>query len=277
MHHRLSTRRALMYVALAGLAWGTGGPTGALLSEHTGLGTTAVSFWRLAGAALWLALVRRVLRRGRIHQAFAARYLLTGAGLALCQLGYFAAIPRVGLAVATVISLGAGPIFITLVAREPFTTALAAAVVGLGLLTFDTGFTSADITGLAAALLSAAGYSMTTLLNRTEEDPLTPAFLGFTYGAALLLPLVLCGAVVPTPIGWPLIAYFGLVPTALAYALFYTGLTRLRASTAAVVALIEPVVAATIGVLAFHEHLTRVSLTGIAVLLAAVVAQALRE
>jgi DME family drug/metabolite transporter len=73
MHHRLapSAARGLLYVALAGIAWGTGGPTGALLFEHSGLGSTAVSFWRLAGGALWLALACRLLGRGPIIQQFA--------------------------------------------------------------------------------------------------------------------------------------------------------------------------------------------------------------
>ena len=123
MHHRIAplSRRGLTFVTIAGIAWGTGGPTGALLFEYAGLGSTAVSFWRLAAAALWLALARLVFRRGPVRRVFAAsplRYVLSGLGLAVCQLGYFAAIPRVGVAVATVISLGAGPFFIALGARE---------------------------------------------------------------------------------------------------------------------------------------------------------------
>ena len=93
MHSRLSTRRALIFVVLAGVAWGTGGPTGALLSHHAGLSPTATSFWRLAAAALWLAIARQFLHRGPIRPRLAAtplRYLFSGAGLAICQLGYFA-------------------------------------------------------------------------------------------------------------------------------------------------------------------------------------------
>jgi drug/metabolite transporter, DME family len=280
MHHPVapSTARGLLYVALAGVAWGTGGPTGALLFAHTGLGSTAVSFWRVAAAALWLALARRVLRLGRLRHPFARRYLFAGLGLALCQLGYFAAIPRVGIAVATVVSLGAGPLFIALGARERVTGTLVVAVLGLGLLVWGGGSAgSGEVVGIAFSLLSAAGYALTTLLNRAEQDPITAALLGFGYGAVLLFPLTLTGAVIPSAIGWPLIAYFGLVPTAVAYTLFYAGLTSLRASTAAVVAMIEPAVAATLGVLVFHEHLTPLSVAGIAVLLGAVLLQALRE
>jgi DME family drug/metabolite transporter len=271
MHHRISFRRALMYVVLAGLAWGTGGPTGALLSRHADLSPLATSFWRLSAAAIWLALARRVVRSGPIRPRLAAaplRYVLSGIGLAVCQLGYFAAIPRVGIGVATVIALGAGPIFITLATRERLTAAVPVAIGGLTLLTLDTG--SANLTGVAAALLSAAGYATTTVLNRNDPDPLTSAYLGFAAGALLLTPFATFPS---TTTGWLLIAYFGLIPTAVAYTLFYAALNTLKASTASVVALLEPLVATAIGTLAFHEHLTPATLLGGALLLLAITAQ----
>ncbi|WP_112244327.1 EamA family transporter [Kribbella monticola] len=283
MHHRVapSSARGLLYVALAGIAWGTGGPTGALLFQGSGLNSTAISFWRLLGGAVWLAAANRLLRRGRIAHQFAAdplRYLLSGLGLAVCQLGYFAAIPRVGVAVATVISLGVGPLFIALGARERITASLLIAVLGLALLVSDgAGPGGTSIAGVAFALLSGAGYALTTLLNRDQQDPITSALLGFTSGALILLPLAMTKGITAAPASWPLLAYFGLVPTALAYALFYTGLRAIRASTAAVIALIEPLLAALIGVLALHEHLAPVSLIGAAVLLTAVLRQARRE
>jgi DME family drug/metabolite transporter len=283
MHHRLapSAGRGLLYVVLAGLAWGTGGPTGALLFQFSGLGSTAVSFWRLAGAALWLFAAWAMLGRRPLVQAFAAapvRYILSGVGLAVCQLGYFAAIPRVGVAVATVVSLGAGPLFIALGARERITSTLLIAVLGLALLVFGgEGAGVGSVLGVVFAVLSAAGYAVTTLLNRNQPDPVTSAFLGFTIGAVILLPLAIMSGVRPAAESWPLLAYFGLVPTALAYTLFYTGLKSLQASTAAIIALIEPLLASALGILLFHEALTPLSLTGAAVLLTAVVLRAIRE
>jgi DME family drug/metabolite transporter len=292
MHHRRSTRRALLLVTLAAIAWGTGGATGALLSEYAGLTPTATSFWRLAAAALWLTLarpaarratgpsVRPALRRGAVRPfgALPLHYVLSGAGLAICQLGYFAAIPRIGIGLATVIAVGAGPILITLGARERLTAALVGAVAGLALLTLDTAATPTNLAGLAAALLSAVGYSVTTLLNRNATDPITSAHVGFTTGALVLIPFAVTAGILPTsPIGWALIAFFGLIPTALAYTLFYAALRTLPASTAAVIALLEPVVATAIGLLAFHECLTPTAAVGAVVLLTAVAAQARRR
>ncbi|MET9272205.1 EamA family transporter [Kribbella sp. NPDC003557] len=197
-----------------------------------------------------------------------SRHVASGLGLAVCQLGYFMAIPRVGVGIATVIALGAAPILISVAARERLTPALFTAVAGLTLLSVTSG--TASLPGVAAAVLSAAGYSLTTLLNRNTPDPLTAALLGFTSGALFLAPF----AALPTTLtGWLLIAYFGLIPTALAYTLFYAGLRTLRASTAAVIALLEPVVATAIGILAFQEHLTAPAALGAAVLLLAIAAQ----
>lgn len=270
MHQRASTRRALVFVVLAALAWGTGGPTGALLTQYAGLTPLATSFWRLAAAACWLALLV-ACRRTPVRPQLVAnplRHFLSGVGLAVCQLGYFTAIPRVGVGIATVIALGAAPILITVAARERFTPALFAALAGLALLTATTG--TSNLVGIATAITSAAGYSLTTLLNRNSPDAVTTALLGFTAGAMLLAPF----AALPTTLtGWLLIAYFGLVPTALAYTLFYAGLRSLKASTAAVIALLEPVVATAIGVLALHERLSWAGMAGAALLLLAITAQ----
>jgi drug/metabolite transporter, DME family len=271
MHQRASTRRALVLVVLAALAWGTGGPTGALLTQYAGLTPLATSFWRLAAAACWLALLV-ACRRTPVRPQLVAnplRHVLSGVGLAVCQLGYFTAIPRVGVGIATVIALGAAPILITVAARERFTPALFAALAGLALLTATTG--TSNLVGIAAAITSAAGYSLTTLLNRNSPDAVTTALLGFTAGALFLAPF----AALPTTLtGWFLIAYFGLVPTALAYTLFYAGLRGLSASTASVIALLEPLVAAAIGIFAFHEHLTPTALAGAAILLLAIAIRA---
>jgi drug/metabolite transporter, DME family len=269
-------RGALISVIVAALAWGTGGPTGALLSQH-GLTPLATSFWRLATAAVWLASVRLLTRltapaRHTFLRPLVAagplRHIFSGLGLAVCQLGYFTAIPRVGVGIATVIALGAAPLLITLAARERLTPALFAALAGLILLSATSG--TANLTGTALAVLSAAGYSITTLLNRNTPDPLTTALLGFTAGAVFLTPF----AALPTTLtAWLLIAYFGLVPTAFAYTMFYIGLRTLKASTASVIALLEPVVATAIGVSLFHEHLTLTALTGAAIVLTAATAQ----
>ena len=279
-----SNRRGLIYIAAAGLAWGTGGAVAALLFETSGLESVAVSFWRLAGGAFWLAVAWPLIARARtplaVQLAMAPlRLVLTGVGLAVYQLAYFAAVGLIGVAVSTVIALGAGPVLIAIGSRERITATLAVAVIGLALLVFGGGggAGSASVLGIGLSLLSAAGYAGTTLLNRGLPDPIGSALLGFAIGAGCLLPFALWEGVLPSIGSVPLLAYLGLVPSALAYGLFYVGLTAVRATTAAVVALTEPLLAALIGVVLLDEQLSPVGVLGGLILLAAVVARALRE
>jgi drug/metabolite transporter, DME family len=95
--------------------------------------------------------------------------VLTGIGLALYQLAYFAAVGLVGVAVSTVIALGAGPVLIALGARiwtaerlaRQGTVTLAVALLGLILLVFGGGgaSSSSSILGVGLAVLSALGYA----------------------------------------------------------------------------------------------------------------------
>jgi DME family drug/metabolite transporter len=96
-----------------------------------------------------------------------------------------------------------------------------------------------------------------------------------------LLPLALLEGILPTAgdtrqtVG--LLAFLAVAPTAVAYTLFFAGLAAVRATTASVIALVEPVTAALIAVQLLDERLTVTAVLGSVVLLAAVVALMLGE
>lgn len=306
----LPVRQGVLYVAIAAVAWGTGGAVAAELYDAGGIGPVAVSFWRfLAGLALLLTahLVRRAWRSRRrrpgtalsLRAAFRAdprRALVTGFGLAVYQTAYFAAVQQAGLTVATVVTLGAGPVLVTVGARLTLgertgaagTAAVASGVVGLVLLTggADGSTGPAPLLGIGYALLSAAGYAGVTLLGRLSgRENAGGAFgstvTGFAVGMVCLLPAALLEGLLPDA-GRPawtlgLVLYLGAVPTALAYTLFFAGLGAVKATTASVVALVEPLTAAVIGVLVLGERPGAIVLTGTALLLFAVVFLAAAE
>jgi DME family drug/metabolite transporter len=96
---------------------------------------------------------------------------------------------------------------------------------------------------------------------------------GFVVGAVCLAPLALAGGVLPR-VSWEsvaLLVYLGVVPTALAYGLFFRALTALRATTVSIVSLGEAAGAAVLGVLLFGERLTPAAWVGCALLLLAMV------
>ncbi|RSN07521.1 EamA family transporter [Nonomuraea sp. WAC 01424] len=282
----VSARRGAVYVSVAATAWGTGGAAGALLFESGHLGPVGVSFWRyLLGAAFLLALA--LTRRPPRGPHLTWRVLPVGAGMAVYQTAYFAAIAGSGVAVATVVTMGATPIFTALGARlllrEPLGPvargALAAAPAGLVLLTAESVVRAESLAGIGYALLSAAGYAGVTLFSRHHRtDPQGTAVGGFAVGAVCLAPFALPAGVVPE-LSVPSVAlllYLGAVPTALAYGLFFRALTALPATTVSIISLGEAAGAALIGVVLFGERLTPLAWGGCALLLAAVAVLALR-
>jgi DME family drug/metabolite transporter len=209
--------------------------------------------------------------------------------MAVYQTAYFAAIADSGLAVATVVTIGATPVLVAaggrLLLGERLGAAglgsVAVALAGLVLLTLDDGSGTFSASGTWWALLSAAGYAGVTLLNRAfATEPYATATGGFVVGGLCLLPIALVQGLLPSGdplVFWTVIVYLGAVPTALAYGLFFIGLGAVRATTASVITLVEPVGAALLGVLLFGERLTPAAVCGGCLLLGAVALLALNE
>lgn len=302
----LSTGRGLLYVTFAATSWGTAGAAASLLHTSSGLGAVALTFWRSAGGVLLLLGVQAV-RAGRPARAPRARtaeprrravsrILVTGVGLTVFQTAYFGAVQTTGLAVATVVTLGAGPVLIALGARFSMAEhlgrggvlAIAGALTGLAVLVLGGG---GDGTvrplGVVFALCSAAGYACMTLYTRwtgrrgEAGDPFTTSLWSFGICAVATLPVAVTQGLLPKAEGlghtlW-LMVYMASVPTALAYGLYFAGATVVRAATVSVISLIEPVAAAVIAVLVLGERLTAGTVLGTLVLLGAVAALGLEE
>ncbi|MBY8882343.1 EamA family transporter [Streptomyces sp. PLK6-54] len=225
-------------------------------------------------------------RRGRARAA--GRILATGAALTVFQAAYFCAVRSTGLAVATVVTLGSGPVLIAVAARLTLgerlgrggTCAVAGALGGLAVLVLGGSGATVRPAGVALAVLSAAGYGAMTLLTRwygrrgEAADPLDTSLWSFGLCALALLPAAAAEGILPQAAGLVrtllLLAYLASVPTALAYALYFAGAAALRSATVSVIALIEPVSAAVIAVTLLGEHLTGATVIGTVVLLAAV-------
>ncbi|GGK75641.1 membrane protein [Sphaerisporangium melleum] len=320
----------MLYVIIAAAIWGTGGPAAALLYQVSGLGPLAVSFWRFVFGALVLFAAARLPGLGGPRPAWAG-LLTVGAGLAVSQAAYFAAVAVGGVAVATVVTLGTTPCLVALGARFVLgerlgrrgAAGMAPALVGLALLAG--GPSQVSVAGVGLALASAVAYSGITLHSRythadrasgprtrpgdarggrppviradacgegpaiaSEEAPAGgsgsaaygAAMWGFTVGGLLLLPVAALEGLAPSGSGAAsavLLGYLGVAPTALAYSLFFTGLSAVRATTASMVTLLEPAGATLIGVLLLGERLTPVAAVGAALMTCSVLLMAAAE
>ncbi|MFI9719860.1 DMT family transporter [Streptomyces sp. NPDC052396] len=288
--------RGLACLALAAAAWGTTGAAVDLVYRSSQLGPVAVSFWRqLSGLVLLLAA--RGLRPARARTGPRRPLVLlgTGLGLAVFQTAYFAAVRETGLAVGTMVTLGAGPVFTAAGGRlllgerlgRGGLPAVAGALTGLAVLMLGNRPGAVHPLGLAWALVSAAGYAAATVLARwagrrgTGEEPYALTVWAFGMGAGLLLPFAWAEGLLPHT-AHPgrvllLMSYVGLVTTALAYPLYFAGAAVLRAATTSVVMLIEPVSATVLAVTVLGERLTAATVTGAVLLLGAVLALGVAE
>ncbi|WP_318217655.1 DMT family transporter [Streptomyces sp. SCL15-6] len=295
----LPVGRGLLYLIVAGAAWGTAGAAASLVYRTSDMGPVTLSFWRCA-AGLVLLLAARPLRP-RVRPAVpeplrrkVLRAVLTGLGLAVFQTAYFAAVQATGLAVATVVTLGAGPVLIALGARQALgerlggggAAAVVGALAGLGVLVLGDGSTSVEPLGVLLALVSAAGYSAMTLLTRWwgrdgSADAASTSVGAFAVTSLCLLPFALAEGLVPhsaEPVRllW-LLVYVAAVPTALAYGLYFAGAAVVRSATVSVIMLLEPVSAAALAVVLLGEHLTAATLAGTVLMLGSVAGLAVAE
>ncbi|MGW0564835.1 DMT family transporter [Streptomyces sp. NPDC003016] len=299
----LPVRRGLIYLIVAGTAWGTAGAAASLTFLASDLGPLALSFWRCAGGLVLLVAARALRRRPAVAAVAPAeprrrrvtRILVTGLGLTVFQSAYFAAVQATGLAVGTVVTMGAAPVLIALGARLTMGERLgragaltvAGALVGLAVMVLGSGGTSVRPVGVFFALLSAAGYAAMTLLTRRlgrdggGADPFATTAWAFAICSLCLLPFAAAEGLLPhtadpVRVLW-LLVYVAAVPTALAYALYFAGAAVVRSATVSVITLLEPVSAAVIAVVLLGEHLAPATVAGTLLLLAAVAGLAVAE
>jgi DME family drug/metabolite transporter len=287
--HPSARRRAVGLLVVSGIFWGTGGFAGILLSERAGLAPVAIATHRLLiGGGLLLVLAGLCGEKfgWRPSRAIAVRAGCAGVLLAVFQAAYFAAAEATSVGLSTLTVMVSVTVMVTLgtalVERRPVparaATAVVIAVLGLVLLVGSGAGGGRRVEGAVLALVSSAGFAVLTLDRRElpgEIGRITFTGLGFLAGGALLLPAGLtAGLTVPLHLDTlGILFYLGLVPTALAYAAFFTGLQAgPRAGVVAVLS--EPLTAALLGTLLLAERLSTEQWGGAILVLGAIVVQA---
>ncbi|SEF33961.1 drug/metabolite transporter, DME family [Amycolatopsis pretoriensis] len=269
--------RSSAALVLAGVLWGTGGLAGSLLAQLAGLHPLAVAAYRLlvGGGIATLAVL---LKGGTFPRTAEAgkRLLAVGGLFALFQASYFAAVALSSVSIATMTTIGAAPVFVTLAAvRKPgrwTLVSVAGTVAGLVLLRWSPEEPAHLLGGLGFALLAAAGFATLTLLTaKPVLDPLATTAYGCLIGGLLLTPVATwTGMALPLHADvLAVVCYLGAVPTALAYAAYLRGLATAHPVLGALSAVLEPLTATVLAALLFGERLGVTAWCGAAVLVAA--------
>ena len=199
---------------------------------------------------------------------------------------YFSAITRSSMSVAAVL-LYTSPVFVTLMSalffREKITpvktAALAVTFAGCVLVTglFPLGRETVSLPVLLFGLGSGFGYALYSIFGKfvlKKYSPATVTFYTILFCALFSLPISGLSAN-PAPLGdwraWAGALGVGVLCCALPYHLYTTGLRDAEPGRAAILATIEPFVAAGLGILLYHEAVTPWKLLGMAAILGAVI------
>jgi drug/metabolite transporter, DME family len=278
-----------------GVLWGTIGVASKAAADNGSLDSVSITWLRAVIAspvcilAAWMALGSNLFRARR--RDFWSMVALGGV-LVLYQWLYLAAIDRIGVSAATLVSLCGAPVIVAAVSAivlheslaGPIGLALAGAVCGTVLLIGrpDTGSSSSTIAGVLLAVGCAAGIAGHVLGLRSiaqRVHPLQPLAIGFPVGAIVFAPVALSRGVSfdQSASTWLLLLYLGVVPSALAYLLYQRGLQEVPASVASIVTLLEPLVAAALAWVMFDERLGFWGWVGGALLIGSIGSLALRR
>jgi DME family drug/metabolite transporter len=281
-------RSGALLVLGGAVLWGTSGSSQELLGGAVGPLVVGSLRTILGGAALGLVALFVARRESlSLTEVTAARsaarmpLLLAGLCIALYQVTFFVGVRSLGIAVGTILAIGATPFFAGAVSialgqgrpsRAWFATT-SLAVVGLALLIRPEEGVSVSPAGVAAALAAGLAFGTFTVLSKAMLElglrRLDTVVIPFLIAGALLLPVLVVGlagaedpgAIVRVP-GLLVVLWLALGATAGGYLLFIAGLRGVTAVVGTTLVLAEPLTATLLGILVFAERLSLSASTG---------------
>ena len=259
-----------MYI-LSMLIFGTNG----ILVHHISLASSQIILMRTLIGGLLLTLI--VLLRGGFDRAGIRAdllpLLLGGSVLGLNWVALFEAYRQLNVSLATLIYY-VGPILVLLFSpvlfREKLNsrkiTSVVLVAVGLVCISGSIALRGMSMRGLLTAVVSALFYAAVIIFNKriTHTGGMQTAALelDIAFVIVLIYMMLTVGPPHPAVSDIPWIAVIGLVNTGLAYLLYFSGLQKLPAQSAALISYVDPVSALVFSALFLHETMTPVQILG---------------
>jgi drug/metabolite transporter (DMT)-like permease len=279
-------RKSLLEIHLATILFGLAGLFGKWLLLPPLLIVLGRVFFASLALGAWLWWKRHDLRD--ILKAQAALLVLLGAILAVHWGAFFKAIQVSSVAVG-LFSYSSFPVFTVFL--EPFffreqvdrKSLLAAGICLSGVFLIVPSFDLADSVyqGVLWGLLSGLTFAVLTLFNRRlvqKYSSLAIAFFQDLFATLFLLPALMM--VAPSSLAFRdlgLLVVLGVVCTAGSHTLFIRGMRRVQARTASIISSLEPVYGIALAFVFLGENPSLRTLSGGAVIMAAVLFVTLRE
>jgi drug/metabolite transporter, DME family len=288
-------QRGAALVLAGAVLWGTAGAAQELLDGAVSPITVGALRTVLGGLALMVVALPGL--RGAASRWRLARspLVLAGVCIASYQVAFFVGVRSLGIAVGTILAIGAAPFVAGAVSiltgrhrpsRRWIATTLLA-VVGLVLLVRPDADVRVSLGGAAAAVGAGAAFGLFTVLTKDllarGLGRLDTIVVPFTVGGVLLLPVLIHGVVTSDEavrlVTWPglaVVVWLAVGATAAGYLLFIAGLGGVAAVAGTTLVLAEPLTAGLLGVLVFGERLGPVATVGAATVALALVLAARR-
>ena len=279
--------KSFIKIFVTGCLWGTIGLFVKMM-EKQGSSSSYTSFLRLFFGSLLLAVLTLIIdgpKAFRIGKKTLISCIFLGI---VCQgtfnILYSTSVSMNGMAVGSVL-LYTAPIFTSVASRLMFREklncrkwiALPVNAVGCALTATGGDFSAAALAPLGLLIGVGAGftYAMTAVFGRIameeKSSPFAVASYNLFFGCVFIAIVRRPWQTAKTPLDPKLLIFgllFGLVATALAYAFYFSGLSKIsQTSKVPVVASVEVVVATVIGAFAFSENITVIRIVGIGLVL----------
>lgn len=260
-------------ILFASILWGTTGTAASFAPDLSPLAIGAFSMG--VGGLLQAGLAYRKILFA-FDKLLQNKKLLAVSALALAvyPLAFYSSMKLSGVAIGTVVSIATAPFFSALLEcliskknniNKHWLTSFAIGVVGIGLLVFSESSSANEsgddlkLLGITLGLLAGLCYAIYSWATKAliDKDIKSQAAMGsiFGLGAMLLLPtLWFTGEnLFSSQTNVLVISYLTLIPQCLGYVAFSFGLRHVTASSANLLTLFEPVVAAVLAVCVVGE------------------------
>lgn len=269
--------RSIGFLEIAGasLIWGSNG----VIINFVPFPSYVIAFFRVFIAAIAIALGVAIAGKWSFFKTACPLKKLLILGFLLC-LGWgllFEAMKRLPIAEAVLLNYTA-PIFVALlsprVLREKTSKRTAIALIlsfiGIILILFSPAklqFNGGQLSGIAIGISAGLSYALFIMLSKRTVayiNQYTLALYANFFASLILAPglITLTLTNFPQPHIWILLLTLGVVNTAFALSLYYSGLRKVRAQEAAVLTYLEPVSAAFYGLLFLGQFLTVEAIVG---------------
>ena len=270
---------------LAAVCYGTN-PFGALPLYEEGVNTASVLFYRFSMAVLMLAVMLIVERKSFSVKKGELKTLASlGALFAVSSITYYQSFHFMDAGIASTI-LFVYPVMVAVIMAAFFkesvtlstVSAIILALLGIGLLYRGGEGATLSTMGIVLVMLSSLSYAVYIVI--VNQSSIRMSSLKLTFYVLLICMMCLLAysftspdlhlQLPPSPRAWFYACWLGLVPTILSLVLMTIAVHEVGATPTAIMGALEPLTAVAIGVLLFGESLTLRLMTGIVLILLAV-------